>query len=474
MAKVLFIQYFWMEKLGLMYISSMLKKFGHETLVCMNDKRQIKRKLSSFKPDIVGFQCATGMQRWVNNIAGFIKQEINKNTIITVGGPHPTFFPEVLDQENIDIICQGEGEYPMLELANSLDSKGDITGIKNLWVKIDGQIFKNPMRLLVQDLDHLPFPDRDLYRDYKYISESPYHHFITSRGCPHDCTFCYNHAFKTMQEKGTKYMRRRSVDNVIRELKECKSNYRLSSVILLDDNFSFGDKDWLFSFLDRYKMEIGIPFYCMVRANLMNEVVVKKLKDSGCYWVQMGVETGNEAHRNKMLKKDLKDSEIVNAAKLFHKYDLNFNTANMVGLPHETLEEAIQTLEFNSRLKPAVAWCSLFQPYPKTELGEYCLKNGLVDKLDGTSIDVHSHTLSPLKQCDINEIINLHKFAHIAVKFPFFIPVIKWLIRCPPNTIFLYFNRLTYTIFYWAKFYRINIGRVFQEVAIAFKYYRNI
>jgi len=187
----------------------------------------------------------------------------------------------------------------------------------------------------------------------------------------------------------------------------------------------------------------------------------------------MGVETGDEERRNGILRKKLNDSDIINAAKLFHKYSIKFDTTNMMGLPHETLEEAIQTLRFNSRLKPTVAWCSLFQPYPKTVLGEYCLENGLIDKLDGSSIDVHSHTSSPLRQKEIKEIANLHKFAHIAVKLPFLMPIIKRLIKLPPNRVFVYFNRFTYLIFYWARLNKVNVKRMCQEARIAFKYYKN-
>jgi len=438
----------------------------------MNDKRQIKQRLKAFKPDIVGFECSTGMQWWVKDIAAFIKKEINKDILVIVGGPHPTFFPEVIEEKEIDIICQGEGEYATLDLANRLDAGEDITTIKNLLVKIDGKISKNPMRLLIQELDRLPTPDRELYEDYKYVFKSPYHHFIASRGCPYDCTFCYNHAFRKMQERGLKYVRRRSVNDVIEELMDCKKKHRMNSVVFLDDTFASIDRNWMFSFMDTYKEKVKIPFFCLLRANQVDEELVKGLKDSGCYWVTIGVETGDESYRSKILRKNLKDSDIINAARLFHKHKLKFNTANMLGLPNETLEGAIQTLTFNSKIKPAVAWCCLFQPYPKTPLGEYCLENRLIDKLDGSSIDVHSHTSSPLKQKDIREVENLHKFAHIAVKLPFLMPVIRKLIKLPMNVIFVCLYRITYLIFYWAGFNKLNFGRMYQEAVIAFKYYR--
>ena len=306
MARVAFIKYFWMEKLGLMYISAMLKKSGHQTLVCMNNRNQIRQRLAVFKPDIVGFYCVSGKQKWIQNTANFIKEEISKNILVVVGGPHPTFSPELIEKGGIDIICQGEGEYPMLDLANRIDAKEDITGIRNLWVKVDKMIFRNPMRPLVQDIDEFSFPDRELYKDYRYIYDSPYYHFLTSRGCSYSCAFCYNDAFRSMQEPGLNYVRRRSVDNAIQELAYCKRRYRFSSVVFLDDDFGLAEKDWLYPFLDRYKKEIGLGFFCETRADLLNEEFVRKLKDSGCHWVEVGVESGNEKHRNALLKKNLK------------------------------------------------------------------------------------------------------------------------------------------------------------------------
>lgn len=473
MAKIAFVQSFWLEKLGIMYISSMLKKANHETCVVIFNKKDIKRKLLSFKPDMVGFQCTTGMQGWVCGIAKFIKEEIDKNIIIVVGGAHPTYFPEMINEENIDVICRGEGEYPLLDLANRLDAGRSFTDIENLWVKENGVVYKNEMRPLTKDLDALPFPDRELYKEYKFIHSSPYNHLITSRGCSYNCTFCYNHTFRDMQKTSAGYVRRRSIGNIIAELDELKKRQGLKSVLFLDDNFNLVKKDWFFSFLDEYKKRINIPFFCCLRADSLDDETVIRLKDSGCFWIEMGLEAGNEKYRNEILKKNLKDMDAINAGKLLRRHKIGFNTTNMIGLPGETIENAVEGLKLNMKINPHVAWYSIFQPYPKTELGEYCLKQGLVDRLDRHMTEAQFHTSSPLKQKNIKELENLHKFAHLVVKFPALLPAVKALIKLPPNIIFVYIQRLTYLIFYHTKYNRINLRRTIEEVIIALKYYRN-
>lgn len=473
MAKILFIQYFWTEKLGIMHISSMLKKAGHQTDVVIYDKDKISRKLSSFKPDMAGFQCTTGMQNWVCRTAEFVKNESEDKIRVIVGGAHPTYFPEIINDKSIDIICRGEGEYPMLELADAIDRQEDFSGIKNLWVKKDGMIYKNEVRPLVQDLDALPFADRELYEGYPFIYRAPYRHIISSRGCAYDCTFCYNHVFRELHKGSGKYVRRRSMDNIITELKEEMAKGNLKTVLFLDDNFNLVGRDWFFSFLDRYKREIGLPFFCQLRADSIDDEMAARLKRSGCFWIEMGLEAGNEKYRNAVLKKNLKDKDILNAGRLLKKYRIGFNTTNMIGLPNETLEHAVEGIMLNARIKPQVAWYSLFQPYPKTELGEYCLREGLVDRLDRDMAEAQFHTYSPLKQKGIRELVNLHKFAHILVKLPFLLPVAKLLIKLPPNSAFIYFQRFTYLIFYYTKYNRINLNRAAKEAMIALRYYKD-
>ena len=163
MVKVAFIQNIAYEYLGLMYLSSILKERGHEVEVFIgNGNKKMLEQVIEYNPSVVGFSCSTGLHKWSLSFAKEIKKSVN--AFILFGGPHPTFFPEIINEPEIDGVCIGEGEFSLLELSANLSDGKDVSAIKNFWFKSpDGKIIKNEPRPLIEDLDRQPFPDRDLY-----------------------------------------------------------------------------------------------------------------------------------------------------------------------------------------------------------------------------------------------------------------------------------------------------------------------
>jgi anaerobic magnesium-protoporphyrin IX monomethyl ester cyclase len=234
MARVVFVQNIWYEYLGVMYISAILKKHGHFTdVVIANNSKEIICELKKLRPDIVGFPCLTSSYKWNLSIASDIKKELS--CLILFGGIHPTTTPEIIEEPDIDVVCRGEGEYPVFELAEAISSKASITGIRNLWVKENGQLYKNELRPLIQDLDELPFPDRDLYLKYGFFRHQTVWHFIAGRGCPFDCTYCHNNIEKEIYKNLGKYVRQRKTEFVLREINEFKLKSRMKYVFFSDD-----------------------------------------------------------------------------------------------------------------------------------------------------------------------------------------------------------------------------------------------
>lgn len=232
MARIAFVQNLAYEYLGIMYLSSVLKEKNHAVEIFIEHGQGVKtlqREIEAFNPMIVGFPCTSGMHLWALQMARAIKKN-TPGTFIILGGPHPTFFPEIIMEAAVDIICRGEGEGALLELAERVDKREDFTHIDNLWVKNDGEIIKNEVRFLVSDLDIIPFPDRCLYiKKYSFLNSSR-KSFITGRGCPFDCTYCFNRAFKKIYNGKGSFLRRRSVDNVIDEMKEVKKRFGLKMI----------------------------------------------------------------------------------------------------------------------------------------------------------------------------------------------------------------------------------------------------
>lgn len=467
MIRVAFLQNIWTDSFGSMWISSVLKKNGHVSEIFICEHKEISKSLRQFSPHIVGFSVTTGSHIWALQMARLIKKEMN--CLIILGGPHPTFFPEVIENPAVDIVCRGEGEYALLELANQLDQGKDIYNIKNLWVKSDGRLYKNELRPLILDLDELPFPDRTYYSKYKPLAKREMGFFISGRGCPYQCTFCFNYSLRSMYLGKGRYVRRRSPENVIDELKEVKKQWGIKRVTFHDDTFIF-DKEWLEKFLSIYEKEVKLPFVCNLRANLTEEEIIMKLKTSGCQTAAFGIESGDDFMRNKILAKKISQEDIEKTARLLKKYKIKFKTYNMLGLPKETLEDAYKTVELNRKIKTDFPWCSLFTPYPMTELGEKVKREGLlredfnVDKISNLYI-----LKSVMKQKDINKLTNLQKFFHIAVKYPFLDPLIKNLIKLPVNNVFIWIGLIIHGYIQIFKLYKMKFSEAVTFAILTIK-----
>jgi anaerobic magnesium-protoporphyrin IX monomethyl ester cyclase len=457
--KLLFIQKLSLFTLGPASISAFIKSKGHECdILLASEEKNLIEKIRQYSPDIIGFSCTTGEHIWVLEMAEKIKKTFNVPIIL--GGPHPTFFPEVLENPYVDIICIGEGEHATLELLDKMSRKQDITKIKNLWVKEDNNIYKNPVRPLISNLDELPFPDRDVYYKYNFLRKLKLKNFISGRGCPYNCTFCFNHSIQKIYANKGKYVRRRSVKNMIDEIIEVKRKYGLKYITFSDDTFIL-DKKWLEEFLSEYRSKINLPFSCNVRANLIDEDLVRLLKKSNCYVVSMGVESGDEELRNIVLKKGVTDKQIRDAARLFRKYNLRFKTFNMIALPGETFYKTFENINLNIEIKPTIAGAAILQPYPKLEITDYAIKKGLLDsdpfsQKFGISRTDKSSTILKMNERDKQRFENLQCFYPLIVKFPILRPYIRSLINLPPNKVFKYIEKLTYGILS-KRLYKIDL-----------------
>jgi radical SAM superfamily enzyme YgiQ (UPF0313 family) len=453
-----------------MYLSAMLRRAGHETILAVGGPRELARRLRRFQPDLLAFHCNTGMQSWVSATIRSLREALGRRVPSIVGGPHPTFFPEMIEDPEVDVVCLGEGEYSLLELANALDRGQPWDGIAGLWSKRNGQIVQTERRPLIAELDQLPFPDRRIYDDVPFIRDTPTWSFITTRGCPFRCSFCFNHALRKVTPPGAPFVRRRSVANVMAELHELLRQKSPRALKIRDDHFCLPPHDWTEEFLHRYREEIGVPFFILARADSLTPAIVARLKASGCYCVEMGVETGDEELRNRVLRKDLADAQLLEAARLLHEHGVPFVTTNMTGLPGETVEQGLRTVTLNIRLRPAVAWCSLYQPYHATELGEQCFAQGLADPVVDAS-DAHSHSISVLRQKDIDRLVNLHKFVPAVVRFPRLLPLVRLLIRARPNALYRWTYLLSYLLLYRRRILKLSLVRLVQEAWVALRYY---
>ncbi|MBL7131090.1 MAG: B12-binding domain-containing radical SAM protein [Candidatus Omnitrophica bacterium] len=424
------------ERVGMMYLSAILKKNGHQIKLLRTFKlsfEEICKQIDSFTPQVLAYSTMTGEHKDYIDLNRKLKERFSVFSIF--GGPHPTFFPEMICRQGVDCVCIGEGEDAMLELVAKIQYKDEITNIKNLWIKKDGQVFRNPVRNLISNLDMLPFPDRELMNEGNpYMRNYKTKMFFSGRGCPYACTYCFNHQFNKIYENKGSITRFRTVDNLIAEILEVKTKYPLKSVGFGDDTFLLKPKSWLEEFTKKYKNTINLAFSCCVRVDLINESTVRALKDAGCYSVWMGVECGDEKISSNLLKRNIKNNNILNACRLLRKNRIKFATQNLIALPVENpLEVDFKTLELNIRCKPDFAWSSIFYPYPKTDLGEFCRENGYLKKNFEEMAETNKITseLTFENAYVKKKLERLHKIFGIITEFPFLFKFAKFFIRLP-------------------------------------------
>jgi anaerobic magnesium-protoporphyrin IX monomethyl ester cyclase len=442
------------ESIGVANLSGILKANGHQTdLLLVSHTPDLIGAIRNYDPGLIAFSALTGVHHSIQRLALRIKEHLN--VPIIVGGPHPTYSPEMIEQPGIDIICRGEGEHAMLELADAMEHDRDVTQIRNLHIKTrSGVIHKNPIRPAVP-LDEIPPPDRELYYKYKFLRDMPMKRFIASMGCPYPCTFCHEPVIRAMykQETRSDYVRRKSVGRVIQEIKYIADRYPLKHVHFSDDLFFIRNGyKWLEEFAEVYARDVNIPWNCNIRYDSVNQHAADLLEKANCHGAAVGLESGNQEIREKVIRKQSKNEHIVEGARLLREKGIKVLTTNMVGLPGETLDNALETVELNMVLKSNYVRANTFLLFPGLPLVEYAKQNGYLDKDFDMEKHVAEATEINIKTPFDREFRNVAALFWLLVKFtPAWLPFFKRVVSLPDNILFRIvgsFNMVQELLFY--------------------------
>lgn len=386
------------ENLGIEYISAMLKKDGHDTYLLFDPQlfrdlylsikplaslfrydSRVMQELEKRGADIVAFSVVSDNFQWACRYAEQIKRKYPH--IKTVfGGQHITAAAHnALKNWFVDFTITGEGEFPMLELVNALQNKTDYTEIKNLGYKMDGRIMVNEPRPLLQDLDALPFPDTDLF-----LQANPYAHkeysIITARGCVHKCSYCHNSMDRRLLWRHCgKFLRRRSIDNIIQELKERKEKYGFNTLCIWDEVFTYDEK-WLEAFCEIYKREIGVPYWTFIHPYHVTPKIVRLLKESGCWEVEMGVQTLNQQVKDNILHRYEKKEDVVKAIQLFEGSGIRIVVDVIFGLPQLREADYIELIDTFNQYRPTKIQTFWLRYYPETDIVPIAKEQGLLQE----------------------------------------------------------------------------------------------
>jgi anaerobic magnesium-protoporphyrin IX monomethyl ester cyclase len=388
--------------LGIGYLSAYLKKEGHRTslihLVKPVGREELLERVQDESPDVLAVSSTTHMFPHVRRWVGWIKEDMDIFTIC--GGAHPTINPQgALDEAPLDAVCLGEGEESLAELCAVLAEGRDPSGIASLWVRAGDDVRRNAVRPLIEDLDTLPLPDRNIFDPALFCSQQ-YERgtLMASRGCPYSCTYCSNHVQRSIYPNRKRYVRFRSVDNVMREVRQIIDDDVGGQLkyIRFDDDILTLDPDWFRELTTRYREQVDLPFICNSRVNVLDEPTVKLFAEAGCAVICMGIESGNEDIRKEILRRHMSNQEIVMAFRQCRRYGIKTVSTNMTSLPEEDLPALLDTIKINAQARPHCMQVSTYHPYPNTRLFQYCEEKGyLTDRHVDTIFDGRSALESP-------------------------------------------------------------------------------
>ncbi len=411
---------------GIGYLSAILKQAGYQIdLLCIHnyDKKEISNKIDSFKPDLIVVSSVTDQIELAKSIIGYIYEKYKLPIIL--GGVHPTIAPlESINIKGVFAVCIGEGEYALLELVKALEKNKPYLNIKNFWFKKENKIIKNPVRPLIEKLDSLPFPDRIIFDKTIDTDEIE---FMGSRGCPYLCNYCINSCLADMYRNKGRFVRYRSVNNLLEEIEIVLKRYKTTRLVFHDDTFTI-NRIWLKEFCEKYPKKFKLPFVVNVRVETINREILKWLKDAGCSEIKIGVEAGNDHIRMEVLGRKITKEQIINTFKIIKEAGLNATSFNMIGIPFETEENIKETIELNREIQPYRMGVSIFRPYPGTKLYELCKNNKWISdrKIESYFEDI---SILDLPTISAKKIGYYHKIFPYCVWHPKLCILIKFIVR---------------------------------------------
>jgi radical SAM superfamily enzyme YgiQ (UPF0313 family) len=326
----------------------------------------LKKKIIELNPKIVGFSVYSPFALIAERLTKIIKD--NSSALVIWGGIHPTLSPESCFKR-ADVICVGEGEGALVDLVTSIRDKTEYQNIENLWINNNGHIIKNPIR------NDPALSDPNLQ-------------VLPARGCPFTCSYCVNSLLRPMYKDLGRFTRRRSVDNVINEMKEILQfpGSKKDIVEFHDENFGT-DASWLNAFESRYKKEIGLPFKVQYNPKLVKPDTISKLVNIGLHRVKFGIEAGTDQIRNKVFHRPGKNSEIVNLVNSISNYDVKIRYDLILDNPYDTEETLKDTIDLLMQLpKPLRFNLYSLQYFPKYPLTRKALNDGHI-KTEEVSLD---------------------------------------------------------------------------------------
>lgn len=340
-----------------------------------------QKTIEEFQPDLIAVNIADVTYNFSKKLLNGTNKKYG--IPVVVGGPTPTLAPELFDHDDcFDIICVGEGEDALVELATCIVEHKDYSHISNLRVKKNNEIIRNKLCPL-KNLDELPFQDWSIFDEGHYYK--PYcgtfkrtGFFELSRGCPFNCTFCCTANMRRLYSELGHFLRSRNIDKAFDEICAIKDAYELELIFFIDDNFLGMPEKRFNYFCEQYKKRINLPYYIQTRAETIREDYVQKLVETNISTIAIGIENGNEEFRKKIMNRSMSNVVIEKAFSIFHKYKIRSTANFIIGMPYEYEKTFYDSVRLVQKIKPSSYSVNYFQPYQGTKMREVAVELGFI------------------------------------------------------------------------------------------------
>jgi anaerobic magnesium-protoporphyrin IX monomethyl ester cyclase len=499
--KVLFVErdVEYIDPMNVMLLSALARQRGHATFLSIMSADDLEADLRRIRPDVVAFSAKTG-EHTTYIRANAVVKGYRPEIFTIMGGPHPTFFPGLIQTQPLDAVGVGECDDAWRELLDALEAGRSIDAIPNIVThgnaakvlrprtrapelvqlagaaasarpEYDLEVDPEHLRPRKTVLDDLPFYDRELVYSKTHLARFPLRSFMASRGCPYQCTYCFEPRYNVMYAGKGPIYNRYSVSRICAELRELQERWPTQFIKFYDDMFILDRKvdPWLEEFAEVYPREVGLPFFCLTRANVLTEENLAALKRAGLHSLTMSIEAGNEYIRNTIVKRHMKQEQIVQAYDLCSREGIVTFANTILGIPvrpevmaqqgKTAIDYDIESLDLNIRCRVTYADFPVLHPYPGCELTEYAVRYGFFDG-DFDRLFFSYQAESPFSCFDARTALqqkNLSLLGPICVMFPrarwLRDLTVKLLIRLP-------LTKLYFFPWYLAKGY-LNVFRVY-------------
>jgi anaerobic magnesium-protoporphyrin IX monomethyl ester cyclase len=400
--KILF-TYMGVESLGVEYLAAEAREAGHQVELAFDpavfgghlmwdippvaklfDKRpRILKTVLDNKPDVVAFSCVSTSYIWSLELARDIKKFAPEVKTI-FGGVHVTAVPErVIREAAVDCLIVAEADISFPLVLNDWE-EGRYEPRPGVWLKRNGEISHADGCMQVENLDLLPFPAKDLYYSKAPILEENYN-VMTTRGCPYKCTYCHNSSAGVLMASANR-VRQRSVDNLIAELEVVVGRGRARLIKFFDDVFALR-KDWIMEFSGKYREKVKLPYSCFSHPSAINTDVADCLKESGCKYVNIGVQSVDEGQRRNMMKRYYSNDDVRRSVGLLKERGISVLLDHIIGVPGDTLEMMHEAAVFYNELRPDRLLTFWLVCFPGTEILNMAIESGVLTEEDRRRIE---------------------------------------------------------------------------------------